>query len=111
MAIWQAIGRFAAWPIFFGLPAGRLTQPHDTAETSLQLFCRRPAPKEAEAVGRRICEHLSNDHEEPHAFRERWDCGLSGEMAQPLRRLASGSGPRALQDEAAEESSLIHSTF
>jgi Diguanylate cyclase, GGDEF domain len=40
-----AIGRLAAWPIFFASSVDRLILWRGMVATSLQLFCRRPAPK------------------------------------------------------------------
>src|SRR3977135_1039075 len=83
MVIWRAIGRSAAWPIFCASPVDRLHRRPDMAGVRVRLFCRsidtaaryggdefaiilpESNGKEADAVGRRICERLSSDREEP----------------------------------------------
>ena len=56
----------------FASPADRLTLRRDMGATSLQLFCRRPAPKKPTRSDAGFCERLSNDCE--HI--EEWRAGL-----------------------------------
>ena len=110
MAIWQAIGRSAAWPIFFASPADRLTLRRGMAAMNSQLFCRRPAPKKPTRSDAGFANGCPSDREEPLAFRERWHCGLSRGWHNH-RNPVPGSGSRALQDEATAQVSLTIQGF
>jgi len=64
MVIWRAIGRSAAWPIFYASLVDRLTPRRDMAVTSLRSFCgeQRQRSRRSRTPDMR---RLSSDREEP----------------------------------------------